>query len=101
LGLLDDLNVQGKTIIVVTHDMRLVAEHARKVAVMHAGSLIFHGTPRDLFAQPGLMAQAHLDMPPVARLTSLLSTQYSNLKDCITLNDLIMLENNQPVPLQS
>ena len=68
MALLRDLHDEGRTIIIITHDMTLVAEHARHVAVMAEGALRFHGTTADAFAQPDLLAQAQLSLPPVAQL---------------------------------
>jgi ABC-type multidrug transport system ATPase subunit len=63
-----DLNKQGKTIIFITHDMRLVAEYARSAIVMAQGSVIFQGTVRELFDHSDIMAAASLLPPPVVAL---------------------------------
>ncbi len=89
LKLLDDLNALGKTIVVVTHDMRVVAEHARQVAVMAAGDLLFHGSPRELFKRPELLARARLNPPPLARLAALLSQRSPQFSDCISMEDFL------------
>lgn len=89
LLLLDQLNTQGKTIIVVTHDMRIAAEHAKHVVVLTKGKILFHGSPRDLFTQPALMAQAHLNPPPLARLASLLAPQSPQFAGCVTIEDFL------------
>ncbi|MGP6204815.1 ABC transporter ATP-binding protein [Microbacterium sp. F2] len=67
LGLLRDLNRDGTTIIVVTHDMQLVAEYADRIAVMEAGRVTATGTPGDVFADADLIARAGLRVPPLAR----------------------------------
>ncbi len=63
-----DLNKQGKTIIFITHDMRLVSEYARRVIVMARGTVIYQGTVRELFDHPDIMAAASLLAPPVVAL---------------------------------
>ena len=68
MALLQQLNQQGVTIVLITHDMELVAEVARTVAVLHQGELLYHGTVRDLFTQPTLLATSQLELPPLARL---------------------------------
>jgi energy-coupling factor transport system ATP-binding protein len=85
LALLRALNAEGRTIIVITHDMALVAEHARHVAVMRDGRLLFHGAGRDLFAQPDLLAQARLTLPPLARL----ATRNPMLTGALTIDDIL------------
>ncbi|WP_414683121.1 ABC transporter ATP-binding protein [Microbacterium sp. UBA837] len=67
LGLLRDLNREGTTIIVVTHDMQLVAEYADRVAVMESGRLTACGAPGEVFADAELIARAGLRVPPLAR----------------------------------
>ncbi|MBX3048072.1 MAG: ABC transporter ATP-binding protein [Anaerolineales bacterium] len=87
MALLRALNAQGKTIIMITHDMRLVAEAADKVAVILEGRLEFFGQPAALFAQEDLLARAHLNLPPLARLAALMATQYPHMQGWSTLQD--------------
>ena len=49
MELLTDLNKQGVAIVLVTHDMELVARYARRVIVMAQGAVAFDGTPQELF----------------------------------------------------
>lgn len=97
LNLLDDLNALSKTIVVVTHDMRVVAEHAKQVAVMADGELLFNGSPRELFKRPGLLARARLNPPPLARLAALLSQRSPQFSNCISMEDFLTFgENAKP-----
>ena len=66
LGILDDLHRTGATVIVVTHDMQLVAEHATHMAVLAEGRLIAHGTTDDVFADRAVIDAAGLRLPPLA-----------------------------------
>lgn len=91
MALLQDLNAQGKTVIMITHDMRLVAEYASQVAVMMAGRVEFLGRPAQLFEQPELLAKAHLNLPPLARLATLLSSQHPHLRGSATIDDFLRL----------
>jgi energy-coupling factor transport system ATP-binding protein len=68
LDLLCSLHAEGRTIIMITHDMSLVAKYARHVAVMKDGRLLFHNTPATLFTRPDLLVEAHLTMPPLTAL---------------------------------
>ncbi len=61
-------NRSGGTVILITHNMRLVAEHASRVVVMSGGRLAFDGAPRDLFARRDILAGAKLAIPSVVRL---------------------------------
>ena len=49
MELLSDLNRQGVTIILVTHDMELVERYARRVIVMAEGPVAFDGSVKSLF----------------------------------------------------
>jgi energy-coupling factor transport system ATP-binding protein len=69
--LLDKLQVlagQGRAIVAITHDMRLVAEQAQRVVSMAAGRIVFDGTPRQLFADSQLLSRTGLRPPPIAEL---------------------------------
>jgi peptide/nickel transport system ATP-binding protein len=53
LALLGDLQQRFQTsILLITHDLGLVAEHAREVVVMYAGRVVERAGVRDLFARP-------------------------------------------------
>ncbi|TVY10574.1 energy-coupling factor ABC transporter ATP-binding protein [Paenibacillus cremeus] len=69
--IMDLLAASGKTVIIATHNMQLVAEWADHVVVMKHGACLGSMSPRDLFcSHPDLLAEAHLDLPPVMRLLS-------------------------------
>ena len=68
MALLDRLNQAGHTIVVITHDMQLVAEHARRVVVMAEGQIIADGPPAAVFADSEVTARAHIEPPEVTRL---------------------------------
>lgn len=66
LGLLARLHDDGTTIVVVTHDMQLVAEHATRVIVVDAGGIAADGTASAVFADAELLRRAGLRPPPLA-----------------------------------
>ena len=65
-----ELHRLGKTIIVISHDMDLVNEYAKKVFMLEKGHLIFEGTPAELFADSE--KYDCLDIPSVIKLALLL-----------------------------
>ncbi|MFN8635550.1 MAG: ABC transporter ATP-binding protein [Chloroflexota bacterium] len=69
LDKVDALTADGQAVLVVSHDMRLVAERARRVLVLVDGALAFDGPPSDLFADRDLLARAHLVEPPLWELS--------------------------------
>ncbi len=53
LGLIHDLRARRKTaVLLITHDLGVVAEHADRVAVMYAGRIVEEAPVRELFAAP-------------------------------------------------
>jgi energy-coupling factor transport system ATP-binding protein len=83
LELLWQLHSEGRTVVVITHDMSLVATYAQYVAVMKNGRLLFYGTPAALFAREELVAEARLALPPLAQLARRLGWS-----DLLTLEEL-------------
>lgn len=73
---LKHLHEAGRTIIVITHDMSLVAQYTQHVAVLAEGRLIFHGATPDLFNRLDLLREARLAQPPLAELSHRL-TEYN------------------------
>ncbi|MBN1401237.1 MAG: ATP-binding cassette domain-containing protein [Anaerolineae bacterium] len=68
MALIDDLHAQGHTIILVSHDMALVAEHTRQTLVMHEGRMLAYGLTRDVFARAADLATAQIRLPQITRL---------------------------------
>jgi energy-coupling factor transporter ATP-binding protein EcfA2 len=69
---LGELHAQGRTILLVTHDMAAAAEHADRTVVLHGAQILADGTAASLFAQADLLAQASLSPPPVTALAQAL-----------------------------
>jgi oligopeptide/dipeptide ABC transporter ATP-binding protein len=68
----------GTAVVLITHDMGVVAEMADRVAVMYAGRIVEQGNRRDVFYQPqhpytwGLLGSiARLDRPKPRRLATI------------------------------
>ena len=66
--LLKELNNEGITIIISTHEVDLVPNYAEKVFVLVDGLLIAEGTPKEIFSQPDILQQANLKIPIVTDL---------------------------------
>jgi peptide/nickel transport system ATP-binding protein len=53
LALLEDLQARlGMAIIIITHDLGVVAEISDEIAVMYAGRIVEHASTREIFAGP-------------------------------------------------
>ena len=68
MGLLRDLNEQGRTIIIVTHSMWVVAEYAHRAVVMANGRILTDGPVREVFANTNVLERASLAPPEITQL---------------------------------
>ena len=58
-----------KTIVLVSHDMDLVAENCTRVAVFAHGNVLLQGTPKQVFTDETLLKKLGLELPVTAYLT--------------------------------
>jgi energy-coupling factor transporter ATP-binding protein EcfA2 len=85
MHLLRELQDQGKTILVITHDMTLVAEYCQRVVAFRDGQLAFTGTPEQLFQDAEILSRSGLQPPISARLTTRLRAHYPQLPPLLTV----------------
>ena len=67
-----DANRSGTTIILVTHDMNLLAKHANKVMVMEEGEMVFYGSQSDFLRDFSAIRSSTLVLPEVYELARIL-----------------------------
>ncbi len=80
----------GGTVLLVTHDMELVARHASRVIALVDGHIAKDATPREFFSDIALLERARLSEPSMYRLARELSFDPPTGKDPLTaLADLI------------
>jgi energy-coupling factor transporter ATP-binding protein EcfA2 len=91
LDLLDALHADGTTIVVVSHDMHLIAEYATRLLVLADGRVIADGTPAGVYADAGVLTAAGLRPPPIARAARAL-TRHPGWHGLTRLADLPALE---------
>lgn len=60
MQLMESIRDQGVTVVMITHDMRLVQEFASRVLVMAEGKILYEGDPALLFASEDLLQAANL-----------------------------------------
>jgi len=56
---------EALTLLLVTHDMKLVAMYAERAIVMRAGQVAYDGPVAELFRHEQLLADANLEEPPL------------------------------------
>ena len=59
----------GTTVLMITHDVRLVAEWADRTLVLSRGRLQFDGSPEAMFGDDALLAESGLLTPPVFEIS--------------------------------
>jgi len=89
MGLFKKLQMQGRTIILITHNMDDVADYADDVIVMHDGKIVGEGTPSEVFNDEKLLTGGMLTLPQSARFAQRLSQKRFKFdKLPITLDEL-------------
>lgn len=61
-------NKTSKTIIMISHDMDIVAKYSKRIFVMNKGNLVFDGLSQDLFKNSSFLEKYHLDLPVCATI---------------------------------
>lgn len=64
LVLLQELQAQGLTILLITHDMEIMAEYSTRVIIMGYGTKAFDGSPEELFTHREDLLELGLTKPP-------------------------------------
>ena len=67
MNMMRSLNQQGHTIIVITHDMGIVANYAKRCVLMRDGAILADGPTREIFSDPALVRSAALELPALTR----------------------------------
>lgn len=87
MDLLEGLSADGTTILVVTHDMQLVTEHAHRTVVVSEGRVIADAATAAIFADDDLVRAAGLRQPPLRRAFAGM-TRHPSLAEVTRLTDL-------------
>lgn len=91
MSLVKGLNKKGHTIIMITHDMELVAEYAERVVVMKNGEILDVDEVRNIFKNKELLQKANLIEPELVKLGKLVGEP-----NLLRLSDALeVLEKNQ------
>ena len=69
MALLEELHHAGGTVLIITHDMTLVANYCHSVTVLRDGRTVFEGTARKLFSSPEQLEAAQLRAPQAITLS--------------------------------
>lgn len=70
MSLIKQLHQDGTTIIMISHDMEIVAQYAERVIVMKDGGILLDGSTKEAFENFQVLAQAGIVPPQIMRLTA-------------------------------
>ena len=86
------MQTQGKTIVIVTHDVEFVAECNLRVVLMREGKIVGDGAGKDILTNPELLEQSSIVLPQIAQVfTRLTSLGYpKNIIDLYEARDLLI-----------
>ncbi len=89
MNLITELHNNGKTIIIITHDMDLVNTYTKRVVMLERGQVTFDGTPNELFEY--IKGYDRLDTPSVIKVAEKLREKGMdiNINEIHTNDDLI------------
>jgi energy-coupling factor transport system ATP-binding protein len=69
MNCLQDLRVGGTAVVLITHDVEVACAHADRVVVMHEGQILIQGPTQEVMAQPELLLESDVIVPPVVELS--------------------------------
>ncbi|WP_052692986.1 energy-coupling factor transporter ATPase [Desulfosporosinus sp. I2] len=73
MTLIRKLNAAGTTIIMISHDMDLVAQFANRVIVLKEGEILLDGTPQNVFSNEQMLLDSAIIPPQFCRLSKQLN----------------------------
>jgi energy-coupling factor transport system ATP-binding protein len=87
MHLINNLREEGITVLMITHDMRLVDSHIERAMVMADGQKIFDGPPNELFQSPEALERASLRTTTLRRLVDGLRARGITVPDGLSTVD--------------
>lgn len=87
LPVIERLNAQGRTVIMITHNIDLVVKYGARITVVLDGRIAFDGGREALFSNDELLKKAHLTKPAIFDLSQRLSKEYG-IQPCFECEEL-------------
>ena len=87
MTVLHDLVAEGRSVVLITHDMRLVGEHAERMIVLNGGQLRADGPTAEVMTHNDLLREAGIRPPAVARLAA--DLRDAGLPAALTVDDFV------------
>ena len=88
------LRTQGKTVVIVTHDVEFVAESQPRIVLMADGNVVTEGKTKDIMMNTEALVQCSVAQPEITRLFTRL-TEYGLPNDVIDVDEAYDLLNRK------
>lgn len=75
MGIIEELNGKGTTVVMVCHDMEVVVDHAKRVIAMTQGRIIADGDTIDVLRDRSAIERAHLLEPQIIDISLRVAAQ--------------------------
>ena len=62
------MQAQGRTVVIVTHDVEFVAECSPRVVLMKEGMIVADGEGKEILTDAEVLAQSSIVLPQVAQI---------------------------------
>jgi len=84
MDIIAGLHQKGKTILLITHNIGIVAQYAMRIIVMKNAHILMDGPPLEIFGQKEKLAEAGILAPQITRLSQELRASIPLEKDALT-----------------
>lgn len=85
---------EGHSIIIITHEMPIVAQYAERTVVLGQGRVLLDGSTRDVFSQPDVLEQTYVEPPQITRLGQSLA-EYGIPPNLLTVDEMTQYLNGR------
>ena len=91
MSILRNLTGIGHTIVIITHDMKLVYEYCDRTILMNDGQILLDGTPEEVFLRTDVLRSAYIKPPQITGLVSNLAKEYMISQALCVVDDFLRL----------
>jgi energy-coupling factor transporter ATP-binding protein EcfA2 len=86
MTLITEMNRMGHTVLLITHDMRVVAQYARRALLLDGGHVMGFDSTRKLFQDLDLLEHLGIRIPPIIKLARRMES-YGLPPDVMTVHE--------------
>lgn len=91
MRLIEQLNTNGHTIILVTHDMKVTAKYAKRTIVLREGHILLDGPTKNILTNFEVLLHTKISPPQVTKLTHSLKSAGKMFEYALTVSEFCSL----------